>query len=335
MVASGKAAQNGILIRNGESLENLGKIEVVIFDKTGTITVGKPQVVEFENLSEYDDDYVYSLINLLQSKGSHPISLAMSAYFVNRLGMNDEVTNFENVPGKGVKGEIRNLQIALGNSAMYTNKNLNKSDTLTEVFLFINGEVKAYIGLIDEVKKDSQNTIEKLKLNNIKTVMLTGDKKGAAIKVANEVGIDEVVWEVLPSQKAQVVKKYMTGKKVAMVGDGINDSPALAVSDVGIAIGSGADIAIESADVVLIRGDLTSVLNSINLGKQTLKNIKQNLFWAFIYNIIGIPFAAGVFYIFGGPLLNPMIGALAMSLSSVSVITNALRLRKVKLEEIK
>ena len=344
MVGTGKGAENGILIKSGEALETTHKIDTIIFDKTGTITQGKPVVTDLVA----DENRELELLQHAASteKGSeHPLAEAILNYSKEKNIELLAVEEFENIPGFGIKCKINNSEILLGNKKLMSE---NKIDTAhfdkdfdklsdegkTVVFLSKDGFLLGLAAIADTVKENSMKAVEELHKMGIKVVMLTGDNKKTAEYIAKQVGIDEVTAEVLPDEKSNVVKSYQKkGDFVAMVGDGINDSPALAQANVGIAIGSGTDIAIESADIVLIRSDILDVVNAVKLSKATIKNIKQNLFWAFAYNTLGIPFAAGVFYALGGPKLNPMLAALAMSLSSVSVLLNALRLKFFKPEK--
>jgi len=303
MVGTGKGAEKGILIKGGEVLEMAHKINAIILDKTGTITEGKPEVVAVEG-------DVLQLAASLERYSEHPIAKAICDYYKGEFL---EVSDFKSIVGQGVEGIIggKKIEIARG------------------IKVLANGEYLGRLIVSDKPKQGSLEAVEKLKDMGIEVMMLTGDNKETAENIAKQVKIDKVLAEVLPQDKASEVKKLQEkGYKVAMVGDGINDAPALAQSDVGIAIGSGTDVAMESADIVLMKSDLRDVPFAIDLSKQTIRNIKQNLCWAFGYNVIGIPIAAGFLHLFGGPLLNPIFAAAAMSLSSVSVLTNALRLRR-------
>ena len=341
MVGTGKGAEYGVLIKGGEALETTHKLSKLIFDKTGTITEGKPKVTDIvtTNLSE-EQLLIYAAS---AEKGSeHPLGEAIVRAAIDRGYQLCELQSFNAIPGHGIEVSIQGKQMLLGNKKLMIEKTIDVSslsetsdqlayDGKTPMYMAIDGQLAGIIAVADTVKESSKKAIETLHQMGIKVAMITGDNQKTADAIARQVGIDLVLAEVLPADKANEVKKLQeTGVKVGMVGDGINDAPALAQADIGIAIGSGTDVAIESADIVLMKSDLMDVSTAIKLSKATIRNIKENLFWAFAYNVLGIPVAMGVLHLFGGPLLNPMIAAAAMSLSSVSVLLNALRLRRFK-----
>lgn len=341
MVGTGKGAQNGILIKSGEALETAYKIDTVVFDKTGTITEGKPKVTDIFTKDMEEEDFL-KIVASAEKASEHPLAEAIVKKALEKNLELFEILNFKAIVGKGIEANIKNYSIFIGNKLfleenhIYLNDFENIYENLakegkTPMCVAINNKFCGIIAVADTIKQSSKEAIDKLHKMGISVAMITGDNKKTAKFIANQVGIDNILAEVFPEDKEnEILKLQNTGKKVAMVGDGINDAPALARANIGIAIGNGTDIAIESADIVLIKNDLKNVANAIYLSKKTILNIKQNLFWAFIYNILGIPIACGVLYIFGGSLLNPMVGAFAMSLSSVSVVLNALRLKNIK-----
>jgi len=343
MVGTGKGAENGILIKGGESLETANKIKTVVLDKTGTITEGKPNVTDIVAKGIYSEDEVLQLAASAEKHSEHPLGEAIVNRGIEKFGTLSEPSNFTSITGQGISVVIENKSILIGNKKLMDEKNISLSnyaedsdilanDGKTPMYIAIDGQLEGIIAVADIIKSTSKSAVERLYDMGIDVVMITGDNERTAQAVAKQAGIKNVLAEVLSQDKAESVKKLQEqGNKVAMVGDGINDAPALVQSDIGIAIGGGTDVAIESAEIVLMRGDLQGVAQAIYLSKRTMRNIKQNLFWAFAYNIAGIPIAAGLLYLFGGPLLNPVIAALAMAFSSISVLLNVLRIKRLNL----
>ena len=342
MVGTGKGAELGILIKSGEALEKLNEIDTIVFDKTGTLTEGTPKVIDIVSIDNaLSKDEILKIAASMEVNSEHPLGKAVYDEAKEKNVELYDVKKFLSISGRGVIGEIEEKKYLLGNKKLLIDNgisNLHEEEIhkyelegKTTILLADQEKLIAFITLADVVRNESIELIEKLKKENIKTYMLTGDNERTAKVIAKKLGIDDVIAEVSPEDKYKKVKDLQEqGRKVVMVGDGVNDSPALAQADVGMAIGSGTDIAIESADIVLMSKDIETILTAIRLSKATIKNIKENLFWAFFYNSCGIPIAGGLLYLFTGHLLNPMLAGLAMGLSSVSVVTNALRLKRFK-----
>lgn len=342
MVGTGKGAENGVLIKSAEALETTGKVDTIVFDKTGTITEGQPIVTDIVTVDNFDNEELLMLAASAELGSEHPLGEAIireaKKMHLELLSPED----FNAIPGHGIEVTIANRHLFLGNKKLMDENNISlaalseTSDRLAEqgktpMYISVDKKLAGIVAVADTVKENSIFAIEKLHQMGIEVAMIIGDNTRTAAAIAKQVGIDYVLSEVLPEDKANEVKKLQDkGKRVAMVGDGINDAPALAQANIGIAIGSGTDVAMESADVVLMRSDLMDVPTAVELSKATIKNIRENLFWAFAYNTLGIPVAMGVLYLFGGPLLNPMFAAAAMSFSSVSVVLNASRLKRFR-----
>ncbi|WP_333674985.1 heavy metal translocating P-type ATPase [Streptococcus parasuis] len=342
MVGTGKGAEHGVLIKSGEALETTHNLDTIVFDKTGTLTEGKPIVTDILVTPLITKENLLYYAASGETGSEHPLGEAIVQKSKEENMTLAKPDHFEAIPGHGIRVEIEGKDMYIGNrklmleqkidlSSMEKESNRLADEGKTPMYLSVDGELAGIIAVADTLKENSMKAVKELRRRGVEVIMITGDNKRTAKAIAKQVGIDSVLSEVLPEDKAEEVKKLQeAGKKVAMVGDGINDAPALAQADIGIAVGSGTDVAIESADIVLMRNDLTAVLTAIDLSHTTLRNIKQNLFWAFAYNLVGIPVAMGLLYIFGGPLMSPIFAAVAMSFSSVSVLLNALRLRRFK-----
>ena len=343
MVGTGKGAENGILIKSGQALEAAYQLNTIVLDKTGTITIGKPSLTDLLPLSDFNRSDLLQLIASAEQHSEHPLAQAiLEAAEEEGLDLLP-VSHFKAVIGRGLSAQVEGRQLLVGNESLMKEKSIDSSafqeqllelsqDGKTAMFVAIDGQLTGILAVADEMKSSSLKAVQELQSMGLEVIMLTGDREETATAIAQKAGIPKVIAGVLPDGKATAIKDLQeAGKKLAMVGDGINDAPALVQADVGIAIGSGADVAIESADVVLMHSDLQDVVKAIKLSQATIRNIKENLFWAFAYNTLGIPIAMGLLHIFGGPLLNPMLAGLAMSLSSVSVVANALRLGRFKM----
>jgi P-type Cu+ transporter len=345
IVGVGKGAREGILIKDAATLEKLHKVDTLVVDKTGTITIGKPTLVDIQNLSTWQVDMFVSIIASLEKKSEHPIAHAIVNYAEDPVRAKDinikDVVSFESIQGKGLKGKISETLYYVGNTKLIADLGLvfdtskieqYTAQGKTPVILATEKEVLGFVMVADEIKAESRQAVTDLHKLGIKVVMLTGDDERAAKYMASLVGIDEVVANVLPQDKLAKIKELQSqGRIVAMAGDGVNDAPALAIADVGIAMGTGTDVAIESAGITLLHGDISKLVKAVKLSKITMRGIKQNLFWAFIYNIVGIPLASGALFPFFGWLLNPVFAGFAMAMSSVSVVGNSLRIKSKKL----
>jgi Cu+-exporting ATPase len=343
MVAAGKGATAGVLFKNAEAIETLRKVDTLVVDKTGTLTEGKPRVVATIAAPGFSEDQILGFAAAVEKASEHPLASAVLAAAKERGAVVAQAAQFESVTGEGVTAVVQGRAVALGNAALMRRVGADlevlpedpeqlKSDGNTVIFVAVDAKGAGILAIADPIKQSTPAAIQELHRQGLRIVMLTGDSKRTAEAVARRLGIDEVIAEVLPADKASAIKRLQSeGRFVAMAGDGVNDAPALAQAQVGIAMGTGTDVAMESAGVTLVKGDLLGIMRARHLSAATIGNIKQNLFFAFVYNAIGVPIAAGVLYPFFGLLLSPMIAAAAMSFSSVSVIVNALRLRALKL----
>jgi Cu+-exporting ATPase len=345
MVAVGRGATAGVLFKSAEAIEHLRKVDTLVTDKTGTLTEGKPRLVSIEPANGFDPAKLLLLAASLERGSEHPLAAAIVSAAEERGVDIPSVQGFESLTGRGVRGRVGSADVALGNQRLLEESGLSarplldkaeamRRDGQTAMFVIVEKQIAGLIGVADPIKATTPEAIAQLHADGIRVVMLTGDSRTTAEAVAKKLGIDQVIAEVLPQDKAGVIRKLQSeGRFVAMAGDGINDAPALAQAHIGIAMGTGTDVAIESAGVTLVKGDLRGIVRARLLSRATMKNIKQNLFFAFVYNALGVPIAAGVLYPFFGLLLSPVIAAAAMSFSSVSVVGNALRLRRVPLAQ--
>ncbi|MCA1744073.1 MAG: heavy metal translocating P-type ATPase, partial [Desulfonatronovibrio sp.] len=347
MVGTGRGAQLGVLIKGGEILEAAKSVQVVIFDKTGTLTMGQPALTDTLILDKnYREDELLSLLGAVEDQSEHPLARAVVNGIREKFkGDFADIESFDSIPGKGVKAVVNGYEVVAGSFDLFKElmpdvisqaeperiKEDLSSQGKTPLLMSIDKNIVMAMGVADKIRPEASEVVKKLRASGINVVMLTGDNEKTARAIAAQAGIDNVRAQVLPENKAREVEAYQEqGFKVAMVGDGINDAPALTMADVGISMGTGIDVAIESGDVVLMQDNLHGVLTALDLSRATVRNIKQNLFWAFIYNILGLPVAAGILKLFGGPTLSPMFAGAAMAMSSFSVVSNALRLRFYK-----
>ena len=343
MVGTGRGARAGVLIKNAEALERFAKVDTLVVDKTGTLTEGKPKVTALVPAAGVEEDELLRLAASIERASEHPLAAAIVAAAEERGLPLADGSGFDAIPGQGVLGRVADREVALGNQRLLEALRVDPAELLeraerlraegaTVMFVVLDRQAAGLIGVADPIRPTTPGALEALRAAGLRIVMLTGDSRTTAGVVAGRLGIDEIHAEVLPEQKKEVIRGLQgEGRIVAMAGDGINDAPALAQADVGVAMGTGADVAVESAGITLVKGDLTGLVRARRLSEATMRNIRQNLFFAFVYNALGVPIAAGVLYPFTGLLLSPMIAAAAMSLSSVSVIGNALRLRAVRL----
>uniref|UniRef100_UPI00262CAEA5 heavy metal translocating P-type ATPase n=1 Tax=Accumulibacter sp. TaxID=2053492 RepID=UPI00262CAEA5 len=343
MTATGRGAQAGVLIKNAEALERFAKVDTLIVDKTGTLTVGKPKLVAVLPAAGHQEAAVLRLAASLERGSEHPLAEAIVSGAEERGVQLASADEFEALTGKGVRGVVDGQAVALGNAALLSElgvdggafseaANARRDEGETVMFVLIGSEIAGLVSVADPVKETTLEALKALHAEGLKIIMATGDNERTARAVAGRLGIDEIRADVLPADKARIIKELQArGCQVAMAGDGVNDAPALAQADVGIAMGTGADVAIESAGFTLVKGDLNGIVRARRLARATMRNIRQNLFFALVYNAAGVPVAAGILYPFLGILVSPIFAAAAMSLSSISVITNALRLRRVRI----
>ncbi|MBZ0172729.1 MAG: heavy metal translocating P-type ATPase, partial [Phycisphaerales bacterium] len=342
MVAAGQGAKQGVLIKNAAALEVFESIDTIVVDKTGTLTEGRPRLIATELQGEQDEQRVFGLLAAAERGSEHPLAEAIVAGLEERSGRRFDASDFESITGKGIIATVGEARVAVGSPVLMRDEGVDiaplasaadehRRKGATSMFASIDGGLVALLAVADPIKETTRDAIHALHEMGLTVVMLTGDNGTTAKAIAQQLGIDRVEAEVLPDQKAKIIRQLQSeGQKIAMAGDGVNDAPALAQADIGVAMGTGAGVAIESASITLVGGDLNGLIRARELSRATMRNIRQNLFFAFAYNTAGVPIAAGVLYPFFGVLLSPMIAAVAMSLSSVSVVGNALRLRLVR-----
>ncbi len=343
MVGTGRGARAGVLIKNAEALETMEKINTIVFDKTGTLTVGKPRVTRVWTSDPLGENQMLRLVASLEKASEHPLAAAIVEEATRRGIQPGGPSRFQSITGQGIVGQVEGIDLAVGNLGLFESRRIDAGDLpsranelsregQTVMLVAVEGKPAGLIALADAIKDSTPEAIRELRRDGLRLIMLTGDSRATAEAIARELAIDEFEAQVLPGQKLEIVRRLQSeGRLVAVAGDGINDAPALAQANVGIAMGTGTDVAMETGDITLIKGDLRGIARARNLSKATIGNIRQNLFFAFLYNMLGVPIAAGVFYPFFGLLLQPVFAAAAMSLSSVSVIGNALRIRRAKL----
>jgi heavy metal translocating P-type ATPase len=345
MVGVGKGAQNGVLIRDAEALERMEKVDTLVVDKTGTLTEGRPRLTDVQTTPGYEVDAVLQKLASVERASEHPLAAAIVADALERQLALSPVEDFDSPVGKGVVGKVDGTAVVCGSAKFLAEHGIDiaalagpaesvRAKAATVIFVGLDARLAGFVGIADPIKATTRAAIQALRKENVRVVMLTGDGKTTAQAVGKELGIDEVIADVLPQDKSLVVQRLKSeGRIVAMAGDGVNDAPALAAAEVGIAMGTGTDVAMESSGITLLKGDLMGIVRARRVSQATMRNIRQNLFFAFIYNVAGIPLAAGVLYPFFGLLLSPIVAAAAMALSSVSVVANSLRLRGMTLAD--
>jgi len=344
MVGTGRSAQMGVLIKNAEVLETMEKVNVLVVDKTGTLTEGKPKLITVQSMEGFNEETLLQLAASLEQNSEHPLAAAILQHAKNQNIKLSSAQDFESVTGQGITGNVEQHNVSIGNRKLLEESGIStrqadetaeslRAEGQTVMFIAVDGKIAGLFGIADPIKESTPRAIKQLHQEGFHIIMLTGDNRTTAEAVGRKLNIDHIEAQVSPDQKDKVIKRLQKeGKRVAMAGDGVNDAPALAQANVGIAMGTGTDVAIQSAGVTLVKGDLKGIVRARLLSRATMRNIRQNLFFAFVYNSVGVPIAAGILYPVFGLLLSPMIAAAAMTFSSVSVVTNALRLQKIKAE---